>query len=676
MVRPDYAQLTGVSVTATGIKGCGWQATERGLGMERTKGLRVIACLIAITGICVSIAYAGGSTSFETLDPGKTLIVKQEIPINIVFVGYEKGTGDQDINQADFVKGLPTNYRPVARADWYYGRTKPMPMEYTYKYNLVYADTEFEDAFFGYLEDIGTETDITFFQELYNDQNAASETITDNLTIDAPKTEHWLAKNAPLALGVDTKQYTVFLINWSSRSDFRPHVYSKIGEPDPDTDFDFGKLDSRKIIAWGGTAPDDEETGSGNLARIWFYDLSAGPEAWTGNYDLDNADLTGDGVLDYRMPPVWEYGNTTGYRKFDDLSGDLAKVTRYVAIQMLFTPSPIYDPAISAPKLPGSINLDLNVYNYDDAGSDANDFLDLPYLLDEVQELQPYIKFTIDSEDVKFTKRALDVYNCASTFVFPPEFWESCYGKRIGFPLADLYLYHSDKILDFLEGDDDYELPTFIYNLSDTQIVPFLGLADDNWTEPTQSFLYCLGAPFIRDIGYGFTATTIHEAGHHLGVPHPHDGHDWETDSEYYVDGAFLFAASGDEVNSMMSYIDLNWDFSQFDRDNMDRWMTATYINMANAVLVPVCKSPRANKVSEMLASADDDATDALKAYGDSKWYAAVVKAKSCYDTVMAAAAKINVKIEPQARPADVKARGTSRHLINPINYLRGQKKK
>jgi hypothetical protein len=29
----------------------------------------------------------------------------------------------------------------------------------------------------------------------------------------------------------------------------------------------------------------------------------------------------------------------------------------------------------------------------------------------------------------------------------------------------------------------------------------------------------------------------------------------------------------------MMSYIDLNWDFSQFDRDNMNRYLTSVYIN-------------------------------------------------------------------------------------------------
>ena len=43
--------------------------------------------------------------------------------------------------------------------------------------------------------------------------------------------------------------------------------------PDPDTGYNFGEVRaSRKMIAWGGTT-----------SRLWFYDLSAGPEVWTDN---------------------------------------------------------------------------------------------------------------------------------------------------------------------------------------------------------------------------------------------------------------------------------------------------------------------------------------------------------------------------------------------------------
>ena len=112
------------------------------------------------------------------------------------------------------------------------------------------------------------------------------------------------------------------------------------------------------MIAWGGTTPDDEETGLGNrgVNRVWFYDLSAGPEAWGGSYDITNADLDGDGEPDYRIPPAWEYA-PTGYRAPSALTGDLAKVARYAAINLLFTSSPLYPPYLTPELLPSAIDV-------------------------------------------------------------------------------------------------------------------------------------------------------------------------------------------------------------------------------------------------------------------------------------------------------------------------------
>ena len=106
----------------------------------------------------------------------------------------------------------------------------------------------------------------------------------------------------------------MFFVNWFGRSDFRFHVYDYRAEPEPDTGVDFGALDAHAMIAWGG---------SNRNRRVWFYDLSAGPESRTANWNLTDADVNFNGVLDYRMQPVWEYGNLSGYRPFDDLSGDL-----------------------------------------------------------------------------------------------------------------------------------------------------------------------------------------------------------------------------------------------------------------------------------------------------------------------------------------------------------------
>ena len=122
--------------------------------------------------------------------------------------------------------------------------------------------------------------------------------MVDNHWIDAPSVEQWLADNTQDMLGVDTQQYTIFFVNWYGRSDFKFHVYTKTDEPDPETGVNFGEREMiGKLIAWGGTPADDEETGLGSLHRLWFYDLSAGPEAWTSNWNVDDADL--DGVVQW-----------------------------------------------------------------------------------------------------------------------------------------------------------------------------------------------------------------------------------------------------------------------------------------------------------------------------------------------------------------------------------------
>jgi hypothetical protein len=64
-------------------------------------------------------------------------------------------------------------------------------------------------------------------------------------------------------------------------------VYTKTNEPDPDAGSNFGVVrETRKIVAWGGSAPGDEENETSGTAytgapkRLWFYDLSAGRESW------------------------------------------------------------------------------------------------------------------------------------------------------------------------------------------------------------------------------------------------------------------------------------------------------------------------------------------------------------------------------------------------------------
>jgi hypothetical protein len=68
----------------------------------------------------------------------------------------------------------------------------------------------------------------------------------------------------------------------------------------------------------------------------------------------------------------------------------------------------------------------------------------------------------------------------------------------------------------------------------------------------------------------------------------PHDGFDYEANVDFGPGDAFYFVNAGDESNTVMSYTDLNYDFSQFDRDNMNRYLVATYINQANSMLAMI----------------------------------------------------------------------------------------
>jgi len=625
---------------------------------------------VLVSVISVNVALAAPPApppTLGTLEPGGFRTLTQDLTINVVFVGYEAGAGPTDINPAGFLGELPGTYRTVNRYPKFYGLPAELGVNFNYDYNLVFADTAFEDAFFGYLDSIAVPMGTTLLQDLYNTQSARSLDVVGNHWIDAPSVEQWLAANSGL-IGVDTSDYTVFFVNWYGRPDFKFHVYTKTDEPDPDTGYNFGlNRESRKFIAWGGTTPDDEENGLGGLHRIWFYDLSAGPESWTDNWNLDDADLDGNGAVDYRMPPVWEYGNLGAYRPFDNLSGDLGKVTRYVALDLLFTTSPLYKPAISAPRLPEDIQLDINVFQIDPA-ADGTLYWDLPLLNGELGELQPLNNFTAELNSQPFESRFAQVYQCFYDDI-------SCFGGRLfGIAFADLFLYFNDHLTQYLEGDADYELPIFAFNATDDLFTCCLGFADDNWADGTQSFVFAFDSPSVRNVsGYGFTTTAIHEVGHHLGMSHPHDGYDYESDVDFGPGDEFYFAWSGDESNSMMSYIDLNWDFSQFDRDNMNRYLTSVYLNQANAVLASVYASPRAGQVSAALLAADAHAAAALTAYATMDYLGAAGHAKLAYDGVLDAAAQINVQVEPQAWQADYKAKGASPHFVDPVDYHRNR---
>jgi len=620
------------------------------------KTLVALASAVAVGGgLLVPTSPAGGVAppTFTNLDPGGQPSLKEKLPVNVVFVGFNKS----DVNSSGFRDRMAKRYQPVVRSRLGYGITEKLGITYQYDYHLQYTGKSYENRFFGKLKDLARPAPLTLYQQEYNDQDGNVLDVTDNSFIDAPSVEKWLALHPPA--GINTERNTVYLINWYGRRDFRFHVYTKTDEPDPDTGYNFGELrESRKVVAWGGTTPNDEESGLGKTRRVWFHDLSAGPEVWAGNFNVDDADLDGDDVPDYRIPVAWEYG-TGAYRSRSALTGDLAKLTRYVALDLLFTTSPLYPVELPTEEPPTSINIDSNTYEGWPGVNASKRYITSSLLLSELRELLIRKRLDFDNQDLPYEGAAKRCYLGLLADV-------SCY-PELGYPsFANLFLQNTFQLQRTRDDQNrvDYEMPLFNYAIgAPAAEPPLLGFADDNYRNGSQSYVFSFVSPGIVDAGYGLTTTQIHEVGHHVGLSHPHDGYDSATGEDFGPSGDFFFAWAGDESNTIMSYIDLNWDFSQFDRDNINRFQAAAYIEAANQLAAEALGGGSPDLAYDELRRADRAIGVAESAFARHEYRVAWATAHAAYAAAAEGAREAGVDVDAfvaQRRIADQAARRAS----------------
>lgn len=574
---------------------------------------------------------------FDSIVPGAKSQLREHVPVNFVFVGYDPS----EVDARAFRRVLPQRYRPIVRMpDILYGIRNFLGIEYTYDYDTVFAPAKYEDSLFRYLSSIAQRSTPNQYQRLYNAQTSNLRDVTTNFNISAPKVERWLADNPPA--GVDTSEYTIFFIDWFGRKDFRHHVYVKPGEPDVDTGYDWSTFAYEQTIAWGGTTSDDPESGHGETRRVWFHDLSAGPEAWTANYIVDRKDIDGDGRVDDRMPPSWEYAKK-GYKKPSALGKDLAKVARYVAINMLFTTSPLYTPAINSPDIPATVNLDLNTYE-GVPGSDASDlWVQEKVVLQKFREWLPYYKLSIDEQDRSVTDPQFAAcYEMWMQLYYGP----NCHLDRPYSVWANFFVHNALRLPETLDDDKaDYEASAFNYAFPQGLGYTF-GFADDNYLDGTQSFTHTFVDTSITNY-LGMTHILTHEFGHHFGASHPHDGFDFEEGAHYggWYD-RFRFAWVGTQNNTIMNYLTTNNEFSQFDHDNMNRWMTSSYLTAVNSIARSVAARGSSPTADRLLQEADGLAGRAEAAFARHEYMGAAMLAKESYSRARAAARAAGVKIK------------------------------
>lgn len=576
------------------------------------------------------------SQDFAAILPGKKSQLRERVPVNFVFVGYD----EDEVDLGDFRKVLPERYRPIVRArNIWYGNSDYLGIEYTYDYDSVFANDEYEDRFFAQLKKLGSPAQLTRYQALYNAQDKNVIDLAANTEIPAAKVEKWLAEHPPP--GVRTEENTLFFIDWYGERGFRPHTYTHIGEPDPDTGFEWGRFAEEQTIAWGGTTADDPETGLGATYRVWFHDLSAGPDPWSRNYIVDDRDINGNGKEDVRMPPSWEY-RKDGYNPPSKLSGDLGKIARYIAINLLFTTSPLYTPSISSPDIPETVNLDLNTREGIPGKSAADLYVQEKEVLKSFREWLPYYELTVDEEPMQLDGEFARCYEMFWWLYYAP----SCYAQEPYTNWANLFLLGVKKLPETLNNPKaDYEASAFNYALPQ-EVGSTWGYADDNWLDGTQSFTHTFVDSSMTPY-MGMTSILTHEFGHHFGASHPHDGFDYETGFDYggWYDRT-RFAWVGTHNNTIMNYLLHNNEFSQFDRDNMDRWMTATYLTAVNTIATRIASVEGDAAAQTLLRDADDLSAQAEAAFARHSYRAAAMLGKSAYEAARAAAGDVGLKIK------------------------------
>src|SRR4029434_1094247 len=70
---------------------------------------------------------------FTGLTPGKFVVYKQQIPVDVVLIGFDQN----QVNQSDLLAALPAAYSPVVRYPRFYGLDgRNMGLQYQFKYSI------------------------------------------------------------------------------------------------------------------------------------------------------------------------------------------------------------------------------------------------------------------------------------------------------------------------------------------------------------------------------------------------------------------------------------------------------------------------------------------------------------------------------------------------------------
>ena len=568
--------------------------------------------------------------------PRPPLVATLNVPINVVFVGFDPA--EVATHKQTVLNQLPPAFRPAIRTKSALSggtvrRQKATsdgvtaePIEYRYTYNFVTTPESYNRAFFAAAKAATTSGDYSLsfdrdYIERYNAANGSKRGLGNLVTpgspidfVDGFSLEDWVAAHPPAGLSFDLAQpangYTFFVVD-----SFRPSYAGQY--------FNKNRYHNFRVMNDTTIDPDSGTQNGFDWARVWggryrflMLDVGAAPNSLEGAATLPNTKICrmeGNGDSSVFDPPVWHYGADKS--SFFDLLGEDIQY----AIWMRFTRGYLYPPhpfdrfVIAA-----------NTWHDNAAYVPWPSKLELLYkdqlVKQRYQELLPYS--TVDGfSQFKYLapgdpeQRAIDEGKQESVAGLPAPFtvntrptMKLINQNRAQYAPVEPGAFTIPVVNTVFESFYTWSLPAVVGGVAEGEGgEPWGQLQNVNnrtkWPGATGTVTDSQGtvhSPTVPDervegvdniARFGFTSTTLHEAGHFFGLSHNHDAvaYDWTQGGPgeptgYYNTIDWMYTTTA----TPMGY---GWTYDRFevmDKDNVwighaTEWLDQAYDNLSDA---------------------------------------------------------------------------------------------
>jgi hypothetical protein len=498
------------------------------------------------------------------------------IPVKVVFVGVDPST--VDTSYITWPGNLPeTTYNEVF---------EPPPggsltgVVYNVSYTFTFANSDFKSRLESYLQSIEVASTVGnpwFYYYTATPSGYISTAKYYSLKssfYDANQVESWIYNNQQELGGFPSNGWTLMFMYLPELpsfdyKDYRDFLGMQRASPPNGTAHYYSVVDQDTDLGYRWKTMGTFMTGWGGVHRFWFDDLSAGPSFWTNPEDMPLQIALKDNHFDLNT----SYGKTW----FTEYLSDYIWQATWNFVTPFFEYDPLYSNNYSF-----HVHVFDNRTNVEKAAVDIHSTVDSEEIKRAFQDLVPYstVDVSLTFEDMTKYPELQGVID--TSYKYTDSFTFGISGQPLQYGIVDarpVYKYLEDNLQtfepNFHRDRSEFTVPVFAFAFSNDTLFTFtykweiarnvessdkalLGVALGDLAMISVSqheFQYGSNvAPPEPGKGYGFTETIIHESGHMLGLPHPHN-----------------FGPVGDFILSVMGYYTWDYTFGQSDKDMLQR---------------------------------------------------------------------------------------------------------